>query len=151
MFPPAPNLTSFIDAFAFQQEETPSKKEIKEKQQQDEYEAEVEVFRALEKEKDIIVLHGLKYTHLQYTECVPLHAQSGCKKKDQEEEGECDFVVIGDKFVAVLEVKSPDMNGENPEKMFIARYKDSDRQRKRTSNLVRGFFRNFVRLKQKIW
>ena len=137
MFPPAPNLSSFIDAF---HRETLSNKEKNEKQQQDEYEAEVEVFRALEKETRIIVLHGLKYTHGQYTECVPSHGGTWCKRKDQEEEGECDFVVIGDKFLVVLEVKSPDMSSKNPEKMFMERYIDSVRQRTRTSDLIKGIF-----------
>ena len=137
MFPPAPNLSSFIDAF---HRETLSNKEKIEKQRQDEYEAEVEVFRALEREENIIVLHGLKYTHQQYSFCVPSHESSDCKKKDLEEEGECDFVVIGDNFLAVLEVKSPDMNSKNPEKMFSDRYKESINQRVRTIDMINGIF-----------
>ena len=137
MFPPAPNLSSFIDAF---HREKLSNKEKTEKQRQDEYEAEVEVFRALEREENIIVLHGLKYTHQQYSFCVPSHESSDCKKKDLEEEGECDFIVIGDNFLAVLEVKSPDMNSKNPENMFSDRYSESKKQRVITIDMINGIF-----------
>ena len=86
------------------------------------------------------MLHGLKYTHQQYSFCVPSHESSDCKKKDLEEEGECDFVVIGDNFLAVLEVKSPDMNSKNPEKMFSDRFKESINQRVRTIDMINGIF-----------
>ena len=86
------------------------------------------------------MLHGLKYTHQQYSFCVPSHESSNCKNKDLEEERECDFVVIGDNFLAVLEVKSPDMNSKNPEKMFSNRYKESINQRFRTIDMINGIF-----------
>ena len=139
MFPRAPNLSNFIDVFNTEACKL-TKQEKKDKKQQDEYEVEVEVFRALEEIDNVIVLHGLKYTHGQFKECVPSHTSSDCKKKDEEMEGECDFVVVGDNFLAVLEVKSPDMDGKKPEKMIKDRYKESIKQRERTSELIKGVF-----------
>ena len=138
-FPPVPYHLSFVDRF-YRDVDDLNSKEQKEKRQIDEFEAEVEVFRALEDIKTRFVLHGLKYTHEQFTLFVPDHNMDGCKKTRNEEEGECDFIVIGSKYIAVLEVKSPDMNSRNPEKMCYDRYKESLVQRQRTVRLIEGVF-----------
>ena len=137
--PPAPYNPSFIDKFSRDDDDL-SKKEKTEKQRIDEFEAEVELFRHLEMLEDVFVLNGFKYTHEQFDLFVSSHSSDGCKKKPQEEEGECDFIVIGRQYVAVLEVKSPNMNSRNPEKMFYDRYKESLVQRNRTVRLIKGVF-----------
>ena len=97
-----------------------------EKENQDGYEAEVKVYRCLEEVKsNVVVLHQVLYTHDQYAAFLLNHnctkkncKQTGDKKKCKKEsevhpchqtgtnlEGETDFVVIGDNFVAVFEVK----------------------------------------------
>ncbi|XP_063685045.1 uncharacterized protein LOC134819181 [Bolinopsis microptera] len=137
--PPAPYNPSFIDKFSRDDDDL-SKKEKTEKQRIDEFEAEVELFRHLETLEDVFVLNGFKYTHEQFDLFVSSHSSDGCKKKPQEEEGECDFIVIGGQYIAVFEVKSPDINSRNPEKMFYDRYKESLVQRNRTVRLIKGVF-----------
>ena len=81
------------------------------------YEAEVKVYRCFEDlERNVIVIHQIKYTHGQYSAFVPQHdcTQKNCTEKpvhpcchlnEKGAEGETDFVVIGHDFVAVFEVK----------------------------------------------
>ena len=98
-----------------------------EKGNQDGYEAEVKVYRCLEEVKsNVVVLHQVLYTHDQYAAFLLNHnctkkncKQTGDKKKCKKGsevhpchqtgtnnlEGETDFVVIGDNFVTVFEVK----------------------------------------------
>ena len=97
-----------------------------EKGNQDGYEAEVKVYRYLEEVKsNVVVLHQVLYTHDQYAAFLLNHncTKKNCKqpgdknkrKKGSEVhpchqtgtnlEGETDFVVIGDNFVTVFEVK----------------------------------------------
>ena len=133
MFPPAPQ-SKFVDKFP---EVMETKKEQKEYSQQVQYEGEVKVYRILE-DMDIgaIVLHGFNITHKLYKLYVRNHE---CKRKDQEEEGECDFLVIFDDFLAIFEIKVPDFeNSSNPDKVFERNYKDSIKQRKRTKDLIYG-------------
>ena len=90
------------------------------KMQQD-YEAEVKVYRALEKlDEPIMVLHGLKYTHFQFRVwdskhipkiCSSSQTTPSCKKSEKDKvEGEHDFIVIGPDYVVVIEVKNPSSN-----------------------------------------
>ena len=135
MFPPYPS-SSFIDRF-------PSEKQSKAEQtasnQQVQYEEEVKVFKALERlGGPNIALHSFKYTHQQYNLFVDDHR---CKKKDQEEEGEADFVVIHDKFIAVIEVKAPEFGKKNERTVFERNYKKSKQQREKTCELIRAICR----------
>ena len=79
------------------------------KQRQSDYEAEVKVYRALEKlGEEMIVLHGFEYTHHQYRLCDRNHDRKSCQKckTSANKDGECDFLVIcNDRFV-VIEVKN---------------------------------------------
>ena len=85
-----------------------------EKQQQN-YEAEVKVYRALEKlDEPIIVLHGLTYTRFRFRIWDSKHNTETCssaKKTLCEEpnktEGEHDFVVMGPDYIVFIEVKNP--------------------------------------------
>ena len=143
MHPRAPNLTKFIDAFQ-REEQDLNKKEILEKRRQQEYEAEAQVFKILEnlKDKDILyVLHGLKYSHGQFKTYCQEHVN--CLKKENEEEGECDFLVASHLCFVVLEVKYPNKDSKNRPKMFRDRLKESVAQRKRTVQLLQGIAKGY--------
>ena len=78
-------------------------------QQQFNYEAEVTVYRCLQdSDENIIVLHSFQYTHHQYRLCDKNHVRKGCRKckKASNVEGECDFLVIGETFFVLIEVKN---------------------------------------------
>lgn len=135
MFPQAPR-SKFVDAFP---ENVKSKKEQNELAQQTQYENEVQVYKALESMTiGLIVFHGFSYTHKQYSNFVRGHSDT-CNKKDHEEEGECDFVAIHDQFIAVIEVKAPDLKqSKDTDKVFKKNLSKSEDQRKRTRELIFG-------------
>ena len=99
------------------------------------YEAEVIVYRALEMLKEhLIVLHGFKFTHYQYTLCDRNHDRRNCGKcKSSKNSEECDFLIIGEGFFVVIEVKNPVSDG-NPAKAF----EGSLIQRNRIEELIRA-------------
>ena len=80
---------------------------------QKDYEAEVKVYRALEKlNEPILVLHGLKYNRYQFT---MWDAKPNCKKSERnKDEGEHDFVVIGPDYIVIIEVKNPSTSETSP-------------------------------------
>ena len=135
MFPLAPR-SKFEDKFP---ETAETNKEQKEIDQQLQYECEIKVYNTLENLlTNSIVLHGFSYTHNQYSIFVRGHSDV-CKKAVQEEEGECDFLVIHENFLAIFEVKAPNLkNTKNPDKTFKRNYKDSKEQRQRTKDLIYG-------------
>ena len=134
MFPLAP-CSKNIDKFP---ENIESPREQKEYDQQIQYEGEVKVYKVLENQKKgLIVCHGFRCTHKQYSLFVRGHSND-CKKKDQEEEGECDFLVLQDSFLAVLEVKVPNLDTKDPNKTCKRAYKDSINQRERKKTLIFG-------------
>ena len=135
MFPPAPR-SKFVDKFP---ENVKTKREQKELVQQTQYESEVKVYKALENMNiGLTVLHGFSYTHKQFGIFVRDHIDN-CNKKDEEEEGECDFLAIHDQFLAVMEVKAPDLKqSKDPDKIFKKTLSESKRQRDRTKELILG-------------
>ena len=146
MFPKAPNLSKFIDAFHGNEADL-NRREKLEKSRQEEYHAEVRVFRALENLNDTkglyFVLHSLKYTHEQYEYFVDDHDVTNCSKKPQEDEGECDFIAVFNACFVVLEVKSPNKDSKNRPKMFRDGLKESIVQRKRTVKLLQGMAKRY--------
>ena len=134
MFPQAP-LPKFVDKFPV---DNLTKREQKELEQQRQYEAEVKVYKTLQMVlPPVIVLHGFRYTHAQYKMFVSDH--TNCQKKDHDEEGECDFLIIYFGFIGILEVKAPDLSKEfSKSKIFANNFKESKKQRKRTLNLIEG-------------
>ena len=82
---------------------------------QQNYEAEVKVYRALEKlDEPIIVLHGLTYTHFRFRIWDSKHNTETCSsakkmlcEKPNKTEGEHDFVVMGPDYIVIIEVKNP--------------------------------------------
>ena len=91
---------------------------FREKNHQESYEAEVRLYRCFEDIKtSCIVIHQLEITHEQYSAFLPKHGECAkkrcekgpdshpCHKQPRDTEGECDFVVVGEGFAAVFEVK----------------------------------------------
>ena len=118
-----------------------------EKQQQN-YEAEVKVYRALEKlDEPIIVLHGLTYTHFRFRIWDSKHNTETCSAKKtpkksakkstceapNKTEGEHDFVVMGPDYIVIIEVKNP-IKQEN----INDSVKDARKQFQRAETLVRA-------------
>ena len=113
---------------------------IQEKEHQDAYEAEVKVYRCIEEMKGhYVVIHQFEYTHEQYSAFLPNHQCKKTKKQTREIEGECDFVVVGNQFVAVLEVKGLSMQHTvDDSKRIKGCCNSAQKQRTRTSDLVKS-------------
>ena len=136
-----------------------------EKELQDGFETEVILYRCLERvNRDILVLHQVDYSHEQYSAFLPSHlcnkknCRKNCRKdcpKDCSEhpqqphschnklkniEGECDFIVIGNYFVAVFEVKGLNLSSTSDDEMIRKKFdgccNDALRQRKRMVELI---------------
>ena len=107
MLPRAPQ-QKYVDLYP---EDQPGCSFQNDRNQQLNYEAEVIVYRALEKVSggDFIVLHSFEYTHFQYYLGDLTHVKrkcTECKKRATNREGECDFVVIAPNYFVVMEVKN---------------------------------------------
>ncbi|KAL5250300.1 hypothetical protein ACHWQZ_G016145 [Mnemiopsis leidyi] len=116
--------SKFPDKFP---DETVTQSELKEINQQKEYEAEVEVFHALEKmvDSDTIIFHGFNYTAEQYGLFV-LDEQGNPIKQ----QGETDFIIVHRLLgVSILEVKAPDFKEVTKhEQTFRRNFEDSEKQ-----------------------
>ena len=143
MLPRAPQQT-FIDDYP---DEPGSSSLLRnDKQRQSDYEAEVLVYRALEKLGEyMIVLHGFEYTHHQYRLCDKNHVRKGCSKckgKAAERDGECDFLIMYWGVFVIIEVKnvqSSDENKKSPEvnKMLKNTLRKSQEQGQKIENLIK--------------
>ena len=105
MLPRAPDQT-YIDRY-------PESSDFRdERKRQSDYEAEIIVYRALEKLPDnkIIVLHNFEFTHHQYCLSDQSHLRNKCKakgcKKSSDKEGECDFLILCPGSIVIIEVKN---------------------------------------------
>ena len=99
------------------------------------YEGEVKVYRALERlQEQIIVLHSFKCSNQQFSMCNPGIAMKNTNKKDS---CECDFLVMGKNYFAVIEVKSSTLDGDPR-----AAFKSSLDQRDRIRSLIEGICPN---------
>ena len=144
MLPPIPD-SKFIDKLP---DGVLEGQNIREKEHQDAYEAEVKVYRCLEDIKqNYLVLHQLEFTHEQYSAFVGEHFcdRKICKKGEEKHlchkqiEGECDFVVVGDNFIAVLEVKGLSLSSTDEDKhKFEGCCETAFLQRKRIGDLIRS-------------
>ncbi|XP_063691540.1 uncharacterized protein LOC134823873 [Bolinopsis microptera] len=121
MVPPMP-ISKFVDKIDWKSvnKVKKTKPEVKEyceslKDNKDGFEAEVKVFRVLERMKqgeEIIVLHSLGYLHSDYQIFVGDHLYitgnkkgTPCDRDDDVKEGECDFVIMGKNYFVIIEVK----------------------------------------------
>ena len=107
MLPRAPQ-QKYVDLYP---EDQPGCSFENDRNQQHNYEAEVIVYRALEKLSggDFIVLHSFEYTHFQYYLGDSTHVKrkcTECKKRATNREGECDFIVITPNYFVIMEVKN---------------------------------------------
>ena len=93
-------------------EEAKSEQAKIDQQKQEDCEAEIKMYRALEnlKGQKLTVIHGLKYTHFQYRMWLKKHDGKNCSKCNQKrlncDEGENDFVVIAPSYIVLIEVKN---------------------------------------------
>ena len=95
------------------------------------YEGEVKVYRALERlQEQIIVLHSFKCSYQQFNMCNPGIDMSNRSRNDS---CECDFLVMGKNYFAVIEVKNSTLDG-NPR----AAFESSLDQRNRMRSLIEG-------------
>ena len=95
------------------------------------------------------MIHQLKYTHEQYSAFLPLHQcykklcseQLGdhlCYKDKGDVEGECDFVIVGDYFVGVFEVKGLSLQDSDKEVKYEGCCVRARVQRKRMKDLIKS-------------
>ena len=145
MLPRAPYQT-YVDVYL--EEDKPGCSFADERKRQSDYEAEVKVFRALEGLKEnLMVLHGLQYTHNQYCLCVKSHLRDkrNCKgcKSPYNKEGECDFLVLGPDYCVIIEVKNMshvEQELADPKLMnaVVGTFRKSLVQREKISALIKG-------------
>ena len=128
MLPPAPKQI-FVDKFIKEDAKVKRKMEFDSKRV--DYEAECDVYRALESlDERIIVLHGFKYTCKQWKDL------GGHEENDKE--WEQDFVVlIPDKAVICIEVKRP-----NEDKNYPRLYSEASKQCTRFGKFLDDMFPN---------
>ena len=116
MLPPAP-ICVYIDKLETPTHPAQTKVVKNETDKQHQEHAELLLYRAFEglrlvHNEKLIVMQNFKYSHGHYK----MFVDHECTKKDEEEEGESDFVVLSEKFILILEVKAPkDIN----EKSFL--------------------------------
>ena len=147
MIPPIPD-SKFIDKLP---ESVLEGLNEKEKEHQDAYKAEVKLYRTLEEMKNnFIVIHQLEFSHEQYTAFLPSHFcnKKGCKKGPKDHqchkeakgiEGECDIVVLGENFVAIVEVKGLCLLGDEKDTLKMQGCCESAlMQRKRMKDLLQS-------------
>ena len=105
------------------------------------------------------MIHQLEYTHEQYSAFLPEHGQCSKRKcnkgpnkgpgehfyhkEPMQTEGECDFVVVGDYFVAVIEIKGLSFQDtEDGRNLTLTKfdrcYNSALTQRKRTKALMKS-------------
>ena len=149
MLPRAPQ-QKYIDLYP---EDQPGCSFQNDRNQQLNYEAEVIVYRALEKliGGHFIVLHSFEYTHFQYYLGDSKHDKrkcKTCKKTSTNREGECDFVVITPNYFVIMEVKNmghigsqsdPGCNKDQQTQALGKTFQKSLDQRKKMVEFVKRF------------
>ena len=149
MLPRAPQ-QKYVDLYP---EDQPGCSFENDRNQQLNYEAEVIVYRALEKLSggDLIVLHSFEYTHFQYYLGDSTHVKrrcTECKKRATNREGECDFVVITPNYFVIMEVKNmghigkqsdPGCNEDQQSQTLAKTFQKSLDQRNKIVEFVKRF------------
>ena len=143
MIPVCPN-QSYIDLYP----EDQKSQNLNDFTKQQDYEAEVEVYRALEKLKgeNLTVIHGMKYSHYQFRMWESNHDPKNCSQKKEKpncnknvlhsDEGENDFVVLVPDYIVLIEVKNAEKE-ISTESMsgFIA---SAEKQIKKLITVIKG-------------
>ena len=111
MVPVCPN-QNYIDLYLNEDQNIEEDQKSNDIRKQQDYEAEVVMYRALEllKNESCVVLHGLTLSHYQYRMWLSEHNARDCpkchKKRLQSDEVENDFIVIGPDYIVLIEVKN---------------------------------------------
>ncbi|XP_063713652.1 uncharacterized protein LOC134841549 [Symsagittifera roscoffensis] len=147
MFPSCPK-QQYIDLYSEDERSkaATSSNIVTDHQKQQDYEAEVLVFRALERiqAEQITVLHGAKYTHYQYRMFCQ-HSPKGChgckKSRLHADEGENDFVIFGPNYIVLIEVKNAfcEISDRNSVKKFV---QSAAKQQDRVVEIIKGIIAN---------
>ena len=140
MLPRAPQ-QKYVDLYP---EDQPGCSFENDRNQQLNYEAEVIVYRALEKlsGEQFIVLHSFEYTHFQYYLGDTTHVKrrcTECKKRATNREGECDFVVIAPNYFVILEVKNTGHIEDQQSQALAKTFQKSLDQRNKIVQFVKRF------------
>ena len=155
MIPPAPNSSRYIDKYPEGADLSDCNK--KSKFRQEDYTAEVTVYRVLERLDDnVIVIHGMVYNHGDYQIFVGDHKSKkkpgeDCTLKNKEREEECDFLIIGSNYITIIEVKNIIIE-DNLDVTALAEQlsalttilHNSVEQRLRTRGLIKGINKDVV-------
>ncbi|KAL5261203.1 hypothetical protein ACHWQZ_G007044 [Mnemiopsis leidyi] len=138
MLPPIPNCWQYIDKFP---DQGLTSKNEDDKRRQEDYAAEVEVYRALEDlEESFVVLHSLSYTNRQF-KLFKKDFQFDSKDANKMA-GQCDLVVIGKNYVVIIEVSNARKDDtKTTNKGLKKALKKKEKQGKRTKELVEGMLR----------
>ena len=138
MFPPIPNCSKYIDQFP---EEGLNSKNKADKDRQEDYAAEVTVYRALENlQEEIVVLHSLDYTNRQLKLFKKDFSFDG--SKPNKVAGECDFVVVGENCVIIIEVSDVKRDeGKNTDKKLKKTFNGKKKQGERTKDLIENMLK----------
>ena len=138
MLPPIPYQSKFIYEFPVQGS---SNQKQEDRRKQEAYAAEVLVYRALESLKEqIVCLQGLSYTSRQLALFEP------CFKHDSEKPnkvaGKCDFIVIGEDYIVIIEVSSDVWMDENEtyDERLTTVFENKKRQAEKTLQLIKRIF-----------
>ena len=139
MLPPIPNCSKYIDQFP---EEGLNSQNEDDKRRQEDYAAEVTVYRALEDLKEnIVVLHSLDYTSRQFK--LFKKDFSFDESKPNKITGECDFVAIGENCVVIIEVSDVRRDeGKTTDKKLKKAFNGKKKQGERTKELVQNMLKN---------
>ena len=139
MLPPIPNRSKYIDQFP---EEGLNSKNEDDKRRQEDYAAEVTVYRALEDLKEkIVVLHSLDYTNRQFK--LFKRDFSFDESMPNKITGECDFVAVGENYVVIIEVSDVRRDkGKTTDKKLKKAFNAKKKQGERTKELIEGVLRH---------
>ena len=109
------------------------------------HDAQVQVYRALEMFKEkIVVLQNFEFTHHQYRLCDKDHVRKECVKckRAADKDGECDFLIIGVSYVAVIEVKN--ITNESDQIVLSETFRKSAKQRGKIRQLIESMENNLT-------
>ena len=139
MLPPIPNCSKYIDQFP---EEGLNSQNEDDKRRQEDYAAEVTVYRALEDlEENIVVLHSLDYTNRQFR--LFKSDFSFDESKPNKITGECDFVAVGENCVVIIEVSDVRKDeGKTTDRKLKKAFNAKKKQGERTKELIEGVLRH---------
>ena len=136
-----------LDVYPNEDEPGPSFKE--DIQHEANHDAQVQVYRALEMvQEKIVVLQNFEFTHHQYRLCDKGHVRKECVecKRAADKDGECDFLIIGVSYVAVIEVKNimKETGCLKDQRALSGTFRKSVKQRVKIRQLIESMEKNLT-------